>query len=64
MEKIMMNASELSELLSIKKYRATKIIAEVNRQREAAGEYVIRTRPAIAPAKAIMKYLNLEEKKK
>lgn len=53
----MMNAEELAEMLTIKKYRARQIIRQINNELKAEGYHVMNTRPPQAPTKKVREYL-------
>lgn len=55
--KVMITSRELAEMLTIKEYRARKIIRLINEELKADGYYVMNTRPPQAPTYKVMEYL-------
>lgn len=61
MPKLMIDTSELSELLGITNRKANDILREVNNELKEQGYLIVNTRPLKAPRKIVLERLNIQE---
>ena len=57
LKKVMISGKELADLLTIREYRANKIIRLINDELKAEGYYVLETRPPQAPFERVKHHL-------